>query len=437
MLDAGALDFLKALVAEYDAMVAREYRINGREAGDLMRDRGISADDVRDRLPSARRLPKYLVAQGMVVTSARVSFEPIIRQHRPFKPATRGTRPSTDVFIKPTAKGRKHVVSLSESRRSLDVLLTVPHGAPGNDLNAPPVARALAEALRSKGAQVELLISECCRYTTADMNRAEGRGSDFRNAIAEVVTDLNPQLVIDVHSYPGDIARFAGQDIVLLHTEGLQDREWLCEYARELAKTEGLNVCVQPSEYPSDLCEQVRELGVAPNRIMLAEHNNDGDPGLYAEAHARVIERMLLDRMLSEGLDMSQAGDLVAVQDGTGFSARQVLYLKNAAGRWFEVNAWETRGQWYGDVIRLRAAASPPDGQLVARTIDNRRRLISHPLGILALTDGMGAEDAERGDVYVKDGDRLRNKAEWGLALEPRHFDGVIKRGKLRILWSA
>jgi len=100
----------------------------------------------------------------------------------------------------------------------LDVLITVPHGAPENDRAAPAVAKAIHEGLQDLGVASRVLISRCCRYERADMNRPESRGSQFRRRVAEVVEEERPALVLDVHSFPDDYPRFQGEDIALLRS---------------------------------------------------------------------------------------------------------------------------------------------------------------------------------------------------------------------------
>jgi len=176
------------------------------------------------------------------------------------------------------------------------VLITVPHGAPGNDATAPAVGRAIHEELRHLGIDSRLLISRCCRYDRADMNRPEGRGAQFRRRVAEVVERDRPALLLDVHSFPNDYARFQGEDITLLRS--CQEEEFLREYARGLHETalemmRPITVGVLPSAYPNDVCAEAVELGHPTSALVLAEHRDGGDPELFGSVHAQVIARTL------------------------------------------------------------------------------------------------------------------------------------------------
>ncbi len=184
--------------------------------------------------------------------------------------------------------------------KRIDIMLTVPHGAPGNDALAPFIAKALHDQLKTMGLEVRTLISRTCRYTAIDMNRGDGRGSQFRSTVRKMMEETPPKLHIDVHSFPGQIPRFEHQDIVLLHgfehpdaDKPLQDGDWLREYARLLSETGSITACVQPSQYPNDVSQHIVNLGMPRNRTMLAEHHNEGDPVVYAAAHARAIGEVL------------------------------------------------------------------------------------------------------------------------------------------------
>ena len=182
----------------------------------------------------------------------------------------------------------------------LDVLLTVPHGAPGNDRGAPAVAHALHERLDTRGLKVRTLISKTCRYKAFDMNRGEARGSHFRSEVRKAIELDRPEIHIDVHSFPDQIPRFGHQDIVLLHgfehpdsDKPLQDLAALRTYAKLLC-VPGVAACVQPSEYPNDLCQDViLTAGQARDRCILAEHFDEGDPEVYAAAHVQAITQVL------------------------------------------------------------------------------------------------------------------------------------------------
>jgi len=184
---------------------------------------------------------------------------------------------------------------MTEAARGIDVLLTVPHGAPGNDLNADEVGYAIHEKLLANGIKSHLLVSRCCRYESADMNREEGRGSEFRSRVADVVEHMRPQVLVDVHSFPPLIPRFRGQHVVLLRS--CQEMESVRKYAMALqeAAPDGVSVGVAPSEYPNDLCAEAVERGQPKSALVLVEHSYDGDPEVFAEMHIAAVRKMLGD----------------------------------------------------------------------------------------------------------------------------------------------
>jgi hypothetical protein len=182
----------------------------------------------------------------------------------------------------------------------LDVVLTVPHGAPGNDVAGPPVARSLHRRLRAAGLASLLLINRVDRLEYVDGNRRESRGTPFREAVRQV---LPARLLIDCHSFPDTYPRYSGKDIVLLHTPGVQEvgfldnyRELLLAAAAELGHLNEFEVVVLPHQYPDDIVEQAVELGQPKDSNMLAEHNEQGDPNLYAAIHELAVRALFHSR---------------------------------------------------------------------------------------------------------------------------------------------
>lgn len=174
----------------------------------------------------------------------------------------------------------------------LDCLLTVPHGAPGNDVAAPLVARALHRRLRDAGYSSLLLLNRVDRLEVADGNRPEARELPFRKMILEHVP---AKLLIDVHSFPDHAERYHGKDIVLLHTERVQTVKFLELYARYLrAAAEVLGarsavVEIMEHQHTDDVVEEAVRHGQKTNANMLAEHNEQGDCSLYATMHELAV----------------------------------------------------------------------------------------------------------------------------------------------------
>ncbi len=180
-----------------------------------------------------------------------------------------------------------------------DVILTVPHGGPGNDRGARPVASQLAKVLDADSWSVLQAVNARPRRLS-DMNRSGARKKAFRRAVADAVAG-GCGMLIDVHSFEPDSRRFAGKDVVLLHTPGLQDEGFYASYAdclRRDAEALGrpIDVRVEPAKYEDDVCIQAAELGQRPDSMLLAEHDSGGPLGLYALLHALAINRFLLDR---------------------------------------------------------------------------------------------------------------------------------------------
>jgi hypothetical protein len=189
----------------------------------------------------------------------------------------------------------------------LDVLYTVPHGAPGNDAIAPPVGFNAYEQSLKQGLKANLLVSVCDRYVVGDMNRPLTRDSNFRRAIRDQIHERRPRVLIDVHSYPDWYTMYSGRDIVLLHTPGVTDKDFLCFYAtlltlagRKLGQKLWVEVQDQHQPVIHDIVGEAVELGMPADTVMLAEHN-EGLGGIakattYGLTHALAVKALLAGR---------------------------------------------------------------------------------------------------------------------------------------------
>lgn len=193
---------------------------------------------------------------------------------------------------------------------SHDVVLTVPHGHADEDRAAEPVARALYKRLAKpdEGLDVALILNRRTRKA-ADGNRPESRSTKFRRAIAEELGRGPPRLLVDVHSFRPKSRRFSGRDIVLLHTPGLSSLSFLKHYAKLLRRAGrelgyDTKIEVGRAKFTDDVCIQARELGVARDSLMLAEHNDLDHPlvagEVYGAMHYLAI-KSLLDERNGEG----------------------------------------------------------------------------------------------------------------------------------------
>lgn len=186
-----------------------------------------------------------------------------------------------------------------------DVVFTVPHGAPGNDAIAPPVALAAHERALEFGLDAEIILSVCDRYNIVDMNRPQSRGTDFRNAVRREILEKKPKILVDVHSFPDKYDVYKGIDIALIHTPGVTDEAFLKRYATLLklaALTVGkkdvrVEVLRQHQPIIHDIVTEARELGMPADAVMLVEHNEGGPNGLgnaplYGRLHAMALRAM-------------------------------------------------------------------------------------------------------------------------------------------------
>lgn len=200
---------------------------------------------------------------------------------------------------------RGAAISRSDSRfrrmlDRLDVLLTVPHGAPGNDPAGPPIGLTIDERLTAAGVKSLILLSTCCRYTVCDMNRPEGRPSEFRTAVREAVLLRKPRYLFDVHSFPDEYGPYRGRDVILIHTPGVTDKKFLERYALlfkiAAAKLKKNLVCEVQDQHQAvihDIVAEARELGMAANTVALIENNESSDPDLLGRVQAMVISSLL------------------------------------------------------------------------------------------------------------------------------------------------
>lgn len=182
----------------------------------------------------------------------------------------------------------------------LDVLWTVPHGAPGNDAIAPEVGLIADEASKALGLESLLLVSVCDRYTRVDMNRPESRQSEFRGAIREVLSMRHPRYLIDVHSFPNQYPKYSGRDIIVLHTPGVTDLAFARHFATllkvaalKLGKRAVVEVQNQHQPVIHDIVKEAGEFGMSPKTYLLVEYNESGDGKLYGQMSALAIKSLV------------------------------------------------------------------------------------------------------------------------------------------------
>lgn len=188
--------------------------------------------------------------------------------------------------------------------RARDVVLTVPHGAPGNDAVAPDVGCAAHQQLRQNGVDSVLLVSRICRYAECDMNRPQGRAHPYRCAVRVAMREKPaPKLLVDVHSFPDSYPLYSGRDVILIHTPGVTDRKFLEDFAakmldaaKELKRKVKVEVQNQHQDVIHDIVREARECGLPASSIMLVECNESGNPALYGVLLDRAIRSLLKER---------------------------------------------------------------------------------------------------------------------------------------------
>jgi hypothetical protein len=190
---------------------------------------------------------------------------------------------------------------LRKKLRARDVLLTVPHGAPGNDVLAPDVACPAHEQLRERGIDSLLLLARICRYTECDMNRPQARRWPYRQAV-RVAMKEKPRLLLDVHSFPNAYPAYKGRDMVMIHTPGVTDKKAMEEFAgrlkaaaKEIGRKAVIEVQDQHQQVIHDIVTEAKELGLPSKSIMLVECNESGSPALYSALIRKAIMSMALD----------------------------------------------------------------------------------------------------------------------------------------------
>ena len=191
----------------------------------------------------------------------------------------------------------------------VDVLISVPHGNPADDVDAPEIATSLASRLRAVGYDVNLLINDQPR-DVLDGNRGESRGTPFRVTLANAMME-RPRFLLDLHTFPGT-EDFWPSEIVLLHTPGVQSfasymeilacfsaAESLAE-ARlhmQLTRTDTLNEAqIASARYCDDVVIQARELGIADDSLVLVEHKRGGDIEMHAAVLCDTLRRLFNNR---------------------------------------------------------------------------------------------------------------------------------------------
>jgi hypothetical protein len=182
----------------------------------------------------------------------------------------------------------------------VDVLWTVPHGAPGNDAVAPESGLSADEHARRLGLKSLILMSVVDRYEFVDMNRPESRSTNFRKAVRETITLRRPRFVIDVHSFPDRYDRYSGRDIVVIHTPGVTDEAFARQYATllrlaglKLGKPIVVEAQTQHQPVQHDIINECCELDVDKKAFALVECNESGDAALYGLVNAMAVKALI------------------------------------------------------------------------------------------------------------------------------------------------
>ena len=173
------------------------------------------------------------------------------------------------------------------------VVFTAPHfscmwkGMPREDMRCEPETKkaieAAQEVVRRCGLATKAVYGDVFRELV-DLNRPEGRGTEFRDKVERELTW--DTLVLDMHTSPPS-AFDDGTDIMVL-VSGRGRNRALAEDLAERLRAEGLNIELKPASRVNDIVEQSHDESAG---AALLEFN----PGKDIEASARAVGRVLCE----------------------------------------------------------------------------------------------------------------------------------------------
>jgi hypothetical protein len=156
------------------------------------------------------------------------------------------------------------------------------------DWIAGPVAKTLTEKLQKIGYDVKLVLGDIVR-TERDLNRPEGRFSDFRKQVNKAIKEDGPtNLLIDCHSYPKNSVKYQKWEVVVFKSP--YDKQNIALSMFQILQNLGLNVGFQDA-FTRDcvLNDAVKDGQVA----VLIEHNEDIDLEMLTDFEVQAIDEFL------------------------------------------------------------------------------------------------------------------------------------------------
>ncbi len=155
------------------------------------------------------------------------------------------------------------------------VLITAPHACDVRssshvcDIGAYSRAKLLQMCLENLDHDVITILNPTLHRDVLDVNRVEGRGLPYRQAIANVLSDMD--LLVDVHSFPPSEPRFAGHQIVIFNFPTTFDDRFVQAVAHDLQRR-GVAVLLYDGSPENDTVASALERG---RMAMLVEFNEN------------------------------------------------------------------------------------------------------------------------------------------------------------------
>lgn len=163
---------------------------------------------------------------------------------------------------------------------------TYAHGGHPCDFVAGPVAGLLAKKLRVKGHEVVVVYGNKLRHEEVDLNRPEGRDTEFRRKIDENIDGV--ALLLDCHSYPKSSAKYQRWEMIVMKSPN--DKGILAKSFYQILINMGLNVLFSPGFTRDSVVNDYAKQGVP---CFLVEHNEDIDIEMLTDFEVEAIDELL------------------------------------------------------------------------------------------------------------------------------------------------
>lgn len=174
------------------------------------------------------------------------------------------------------------------------IIFTVPHGCLTStkncDKNADLIATKTATILASECeacSEISVHINQTPREVV-DMNRREGRGTDFRELVDAEIED-HDVIIFDTHTFPSSAWDWWDTDIGVFNLPKKRDDE-LAEFLVEEFKKSKFRVKKISGASQNDIVQTVNDLG---DDAILIEFNQNLDVDEAAQLFAEVIKKVV------------------------------------------------------------------------------------------------------------------------------------------------